>query len=46
MTLAEELFNVLKGANLKLRLFDTDGQKTLDEDQAARLYAFEDDMLI
>ena len=46
MTLAEELFNVLKGANLKLRLFDTNGQKTLDEDQASRLYAFEDDMLI
>ena len=46
MTLAEELFNILKGANLKLRLFDTNGQKTLDEDQAARLYAYEDDMLV
>lgn len=46
MTLAEELFNILKGANLKLRLFDINGQKTLDEDQAARLYAYEDDMLV
>lgn len=46
MTLAEELFNILKGANLKLRLFDMNGQKTLDEDQAARLYAYEDDMLV
>lgn len=46
MTLAEELFNILKGANLKLRLFDTNGQKTLDEDQASRLYAYEDDMLV
>ena len=46
MTLAEELFNILKGANLKLRLFDTNGQKTLDEESAARLYAYEDDMLL
>ena len=44
MTLAEELFNILKGANLKLRLFDTNGQKTLEQDTAARLYAYEDEI--
>lgn len=46
MALSTEIFNILKGANLDLRLFDIHGQKTIDDESATRFYAYDEDMLI
>ena len=46
MELSTEIFNILKGANIKLKLFDAMGAKTLDPEQASRFYAYEDDFLV
>ena len=43
MELSTEIFNILKGANIKLKLFDAQGAKTLDPETASRFYAYEDD---
>lgn len=44
--LANEIFNILKGANYKLRLFDMEGQKTLDPELATRFYAYDQDLMV
>ena len=46
MELSTEIFNILKGANIKLKLFDAQGAKTLDPEEASRFYAYEDDFLV
>jgi hypothetical protein len=46
MELSTEIFNILKGANIKLKLFDSMGAKTLDPESASRFYAYEDDFLV
>ena len=46
MQLSTEIFNIIKGANIKLRLFDFEGNKTLDADQSARFYAYDQDFLV
>tara|TARA_B100000927_G_scaffold159218_1_gene128289 strand:- start:1310 stop:2785 length:1476 start_codon:yes stop_codon:yes gene_type:complete len=46
MELSTEIFNILKGANIKLKLFDAQGAKTLDPETASRFYAYEDDFLV
>lgn len=44
--LALEIFNILKGANIDIRLFDQAGMKTTDVEQATRFYASEKDLMI
>ena len=44
--IAEEIFNILKGANYQLRLFTSEGQKTLNADEATRFYAFDQDLMV
>lgn len=44
--LANEIFNILKGANYKLRLFTMDGTKTMDADEATRFYAYDQDLMV
>jgi len=44
--MAEEIFNILKGANYKLRLFTDEGKKTLDSKLATRFYAFDQDLMV
>ena len=46
MQLSQEIFNILKGANIKLKLFDPIGNKTLDPEMSARFYAYDQDFLI
>ena len=46
MQLSQEIFNILKGANIKLKLFDPMGNKTLDPEVSARFYAYDRDFLI
>ena len=46
MELSTEIFNILNGANIKLKLFDVTGSKTLDPESASRFYAYEDDFLV
>jgi len=46
MQLSQEIFNILKGANIKLKLFDPEGNKTLDPESSARFYAYDNDFLI
>ena len=46
MQLSQEIFNILKGANIKLKLFDPAGNKTLDPEVSARFYAYDRDFLI
>ena len=46
MQLSQEIFNILKGANIKLKLFDPMGNKTLDPELSARFYAYDNDFLI
>lgn len=43
---AEEIFNVLKGANYKLRLFTSDGIKTTKASEATRFYAYDQDVMV
>lgn len=44
--LSQEIFNILKGANYKLRLFTDAGIKTLEPTEATRFYAFDQDLMI
>lgn len=44
--LSEELFNILKGANYKLRLFTGEGVKTLQPKEATRFYAYDQDLMV
>ncbi len=44
--LAHEIFNILKGANYKLVLFTESGQKTTDDAEATRFYAYDQDLMI
>ena len=46
MQLSQEIFNILKGANIKLKLFDPAGNKTLDPERSARFYAYDQDFLV
>jgi hypothetical protein len=46
MELSTEIFNILKGANIKLKMFDFGGNKTLDAQNSARLYAYDEDFLV
>ena len=46
MQLSQEIFNILKGANIKLKLFDPMGNKTLDPELSARFYAYDNDFLV
>jgi hypothetical protein len=44
--ISQEIFNLLKGANYKLRLFTQDGHKTLEPSEASRFYVFEKDLMV
>lgn len=44
--LADEIFNILKGANYKLRMFTMDGASTLDSEEATRFYAYDQDLMV
>lgn len=44
--IANEIFNILKGANYKLRLFTKDGTSTLDDANATRFYAYDQDLMV
>jgi len=44
--IANEIFNILKGANYKLRLFTSEGIKTTNPEEATRFYAFDQDLMI
>jgi len=44
--ISNEIFNILKGANYKLRLFTLAGAKTLDPSEATRFYAYDQDLMI
>lgn len=45
-TLANEVFNILKGANYQLRLFTAEGRKTTDPEQATRFFAYDEDLMV
>jgi hypothetical protein len=44
--LSDEIFNVLKGANYKVRLFTMDGKNTLDSKEATRFYCYDQDLMV
>lgn len=44
--LAEEIFNILKGANLKIVLYNSAGQKTMEPTEADRFYVLNDDLMV
>lgn len=44
--LAQEIFNILKGANLDVALFTGAGQKTIDVEEATRFYLLDEDLMI
>lgn len=44
--IADEIFNVLKGANYSLLTFDEQGQKTADPESATRFYSQEQDLMV
>lgn len=44
--LAQEIFNILKGANLKLVLYNTAGEKTMEPTEATRFYILDDDLMV
>lgn len=45
-TLSTEIFNILKGADYKIRLYTEDGQETLNTEEAARLYAVDQNLIV
>lgn len=44
--LANQIFDILKGANYKLRLFTESGIKTINPDEATRFYAYDQGLMI
>lgn len=44
--LAQEIFNIIKGANFKVTLFTSAGQRTLDVEDATRFYLNDDDLML
>ena len=44
--LASDIFNILKGANLDIVLYNDAGQKTLEDKEATRFYVINGDLLI
>lgn len=44
--LAEEIFNILKGANLKVVLYNSAGEKTMEPTEATRFYILDDDLMV
>jgi hypothetical protein len=44
--LAEEIFNILKGANLKIVLYTAAGQKTMEPTGANRFYVINNDLMV
>lgn len=44
--LANEIFNILKGANLQVVLYTDAGQKTINPEEATRFYTIDDDMMV
>jgi len=44
--IADEIFNILKGSNYKVRLFTSEGIKTLNPEEATRFYAYDQDLMI
>ena len=45
-TLGEDILNIIKGANMKLKMFTSEGQKTVNAEEATRFYAYEEDLMI
>lgn len=43
---SEDIFNILKGAKYKLRLFTEQGKKTLNPEEAHRFYAYDQDLMV
>ena len=41
--LGEDILNIIKGANMKLKMFTAEGQKTTEAEEATRFYAYEED---
>ena len=44
--IASDIFDILKGANFKLRLFDYNGGQTVTPENATRFYAYDQDFLV
>ena len=44
--IADEIFNILKGSNYKVRLFTSEGIKTLNPEEATRFYAYDQDLMV
>ncbi len=45
-TLGEEILNIIKGSNMKLKMFTAEGQKTVNAEEATRFYAYEEDLMV
>tara|TARA_B100001287_G_scaffold276841_1_gene289963 strand:+ start:797 stop:2410 length:1614 start_codon:yes stop_codon:yes gene_type:complete len=45
-TLGEEILNIIKGSNMKLKMFTAEGQKTVNAEEATRFYAYEADLMV
>lgn len=45
-TLGEDILNIIKGANMKLKMFTSEGQKTVNAEEATRFYAYEEDLMV
>ena len=44
--LGQDILSIIKGANMKLKMFTAEGQKTTEADEATRFYAYDDDLMI
>ena len=44
--ISTELFNILKGAGYKMRLYTVDGVETLNVEEATRLYAVDQNLIV
>lgn len=44
--LSDEIFNILKGANLNIVLFNSSGQKTIEPQDATRFYVIDGDLMV
>ena len=44
--LSQEIFNILKGANLKIVLYNSAGEKTMEPTEATRFYVLDDDLMV